>query len=60
MNYYTSSQSLSYITTELSRLQHEMLEKRRARKYDEVENLEYLIDELQLKFHHLKNRVQAG
>ena len=60
MNYYTSHQSLSHITTELSRLQHEMLEKRRERKYDEVENLEYLIDQLQLKFYNLKNKVQAG
>ncbi|WP_421879280.1 hypothetical protein [Marinoscillum sp.] len=60
MNYYTSSQSLSHIADELTRLQHEMLEKRRERKYDEVENLEYLIDQLHVKFHHLKNQVQAG
>lgn len=59
MNYYTSSQSLSHIASELQRLQGEMLEKRRERKYDEVENLEYLIDQLHLKFSHLKKQAQA-
>ena len=59
MNYYTSGQSLSHIESELHRLQGEMLEKRRERKYDEVENLEYLIDQLHLKFSNLKNQVQT-
>lgn len=59
MNYYTSNQSLTHIRTELQRLQGEMLEKRRERKYDEVENLEYLIDQLHMKFHHLKHQVQS-
>ncbi|MBR09757.1 MAG: hypothetical protein CMP48_18985 [Rickettsiales bacterium] len=59
MNYYTSGQSLSHIESELQRLQDEMLEKRRERKYDEVENLEYLIDQLHSKFYHLKNQVHT-
>ncbi len=57
MNYYTSNQNLDHIETELHRLQNEMLEKRRERKHDEVENLEYLIDQLHVKIHHLKRQV---
>lgn len=60
MNYYTSNQSLTHIETELQRLQNEMLEKRRERKHDEVENLEYLIDQLHSKFHHLKHQTQPA
>ncbi|MEQ8472349.1 MAG: hypothetical protein RIC35_14245 [Marinoscillum sp.] len=56
MNYYSSPQSLLHIESELSRLQLEMLQKRHERKYDEIENLEYLIDQLHMKFVSLKTQ----
>lgn len=57
MNYYTSHQSLHHIESELSRLQLEMLQKRQERKHEEIENLEYLIDQLHVKFISLKKGV---
>lgn len=59
MNYYSSPQSLLHIESELNRLQHEMLQKRQERKYDEIENLEYLVDQLHVKFVSLKQQGQS-
>lgn len=59
MNYYTTSQNLIHIESELRSLQFELLQKRKERKHEEVEALEILIDDLHLKFINLKNQSEA-
>jgi len=59
MNYLSTTKNLHHIESELKTLQFEMLQKRKERKFDEVEDLERIIDDLHYQFLSLKNEAQA-
>jgi hypothetical protein len=59
MNYLSTTKNLHHIESELRTLQFEMLQKRKERKFDELEDLERLVDDLHYRFLNLKRKAKA-